>query len=67
MTTLFDIANELDKTPAQVAIAWILSHDEITCAISGADNTGQIDDVIGSVGWKLPDELRDRLNTVSAI
>ena len=65
MTTLFDIANALGKTPAQVAIAWILSHDEITCAISGADNTEQIDDVIGSVGWDLPDEMRDRLDGVS--
>lgn len=66
MTTLFDVANALGKTPAQVAIAWILSHDEITCAISGADNTDQIDDVIGSVGWELPDEMRDRLDRASA-
>ena len=66
MTTLFEIAAELGKTPAQVAIAWILSHDEITCAISGADNTAQIDDVIGSVGWQIPAELLERLNEVSS-
>lgn len=61
MSALLEVADELGKSPAQVAIAWILSHDEITCAISGADNTAQIDDVIGSVGWTLPDELRTRL------
>jgi aryl-alcohol dehydrogenase-like predicted oxidoreductase len=66
MTTLLDVADEIGKTPAQVAIAWILSHDEITCAISGSDNTDQIDDVIGSVGWQIPGELLDRLNQASS-
>jgi 1-deoxyxylulose-5-phosphate synthase len=67
MTELFEVANEVGKSPAQVAIAWILSHKEITCAISGADNTAQIDDVAGSVGWEIPDELLDRLNQVSSV
>jgi aryl-alcohol dehydrogenase-like predicted oxidoreductase len=65
MTALLEVADQLNKTPAQVAIAWILSHEEITCAISGADNSDQIDDVIGSVGWELPEELRSRLDDVS--
>jgi len=65
MAALFEVASELGKTPAQVAFAWILSHKEITCAISGADNTGQIDDVIGSVGWEIPEELLEKLNSVS--
>ena len=25
------------KTPAHIAVAWILAHPEVTCAISGAD------------------------------
>lgn len=65
MRTLFDVATELGKTPAQVAIAWILSHDQVTCAISGADNKGQIDDVIGSVGWEIPETLLVKLNESS--
>ncbi len=65
MNTLFEVAEELNKTPAQIAIAWILSHNEITTAISGADNTDQIDDVIGSVGWTLPEELRSKLDANS--
>ena len=40
-------AADLGKTPAQVAIAWVLSHPEVTCAISGADTTEQLDDVLG--------------------
>ncbi len=60
-------ALELGKSPAQVAIAWILSHPEISCAISGADNIDQLEDVIGAVGWRLPDEIRERLDRISAV
>lgn len=66
VTSLHQTATELGKTPAQVAIAWVLSHPEITCAISGADNTDQLNDVLGGVGWELPAEVRQRLDDVSA-
>ncbi|MGM3932422.1 aldo/keto reductase, partial [Salmonella sp. NW378] len=32
---LIDIANSRGKTPAQVAMAWILDHAEITAIITG--------------------------------
>jgi 1-deoxyxylulose-5-phosphate synthase len=66
VTTLHGVAGELAKTPAQVAIAWVLSHPEITCAISGADSLEQLDDVLGGVGWSLPDELRHELDEASS-
>jgi aryl-alcohol dehydrogenase-like predicted oxidoreductase len=59
-------AAELGKTPAQLAIAWVLSHPEVTCAISGADTVEQFADVLGGVGWELPGEVRQRLDEVSA-
>jgi aryl-alcohol dehydrogenase-like predicted oxidoreductase len=59
-------AVELGKTPAQLAIAWVLSHPEVTCAISGADTIEQFADVLGGVGWKLPGEVRQHLDDVSA-
>jgi 1-deoxyxylulose-5-phosphate synthase len=59
-------AAELGKTPAQVAIAWVLSHPEVTCAISGADTVEQFADVLGGVGWELPGGVRQRLDEVSA-
>jgi aryl-alcohol dehydrogenase-like predicted oxidoreductase len=59
-------AAELGKTPAQIAIAWVLAHPEVTCAISGADTIEQLDDVLGAVGWELPSEMRRRLDDVSA-
>ena len=66
VTTLYTLAAELGKTPAQLAIAWVLSHPEITVAISGADTTEQLDDVLGGVGWSLPAEVRQQLDEVSS-
>jgi len=66
ISAVFDIARELGKTPAQVAIAWVLSHPEITLAITGSDTAEQLDDNLGGVGWYLDEELRDRLDAVSA-
>jgi aryl-alcohol dehydrogenase-like predicted oxidoreductase len=64
--TVQQSAAELGKSPAQVAIAWVLSHREVTCAISGAESIEQLDDVLGGVGWELPTEVRQRLDEVSA-
>jgi aryl-alcohol dehydrogenase-like predicted oxidoreductase len=64
--TVGEIAAELGKTPAQVAVAWVLSHPEVTCAISGADTIAQLDDVRGALEWELPSDLRQRLDAVSA-
>ncbi len=64
--TLIDLAAELGKSPAQLAIAWVLSHPEVSVAISGADTTEQFDDVLGGVGWTLDPAARQRLDEVSA-
>jgi 1-deoxyxylulose-5-phosphate synthase len=66
VTTVQTIATELGKTPAQVALAWVLAHPEVTCAISGADTVAQFDDVRGALEWELPAEVRHRLDAVSA-
>ena len=65
LTTLFDIANELGKTPGQVALSWVLSHPEVTVAITGGDTIAHLEDNIGGVGWVLDAALRDKLDAVS--
>ncbi|RIK35845.1 MAG: aldo/keto reductase [Chloroflexi bacterium] len=65
VTTVVEIAQELGKTPAQVALAWVLSHPEVTCAITGGDTIAHLDDNLGAVGWSLDPELRARLDEVS--
>ncbi|MEZ4675470.1 MAG: aldo/keto reductase [Caldilineaceae bacterium] len=64
--TLHDLAAEVGKTPAQLAIAWVLSHPEVSVAISGADTLEQLDDVLGGVGWTLDSAVRQKLDEVSA-
>ncbi|MEX1018781.1 MAG: aldo/keto reductase [Litorilinea sp.] len=60
------IADEVGKTPAQVALAWVLAHPEITCAITGGDTIAHLEDNFGALGWSLDAEHRARLDAVSA-
>lgn len=66
INALHELAGEVGKTPAQLAIAWVLSHPEVSVAISGADTVEQFDEVLGGIGWTLDDEVRRRLDEVSA-
>ena len=63
---LVDISEDRAKTPAQVAIAWILDHPEITAAMIGPDSPEQVDDSFGAVGWRLAEEERKALDDISA-
>ena len=63
--TLKRLAAELGKTPAQLAVAWVLSHPEVTIAISGSDTIEQLDDTLGGVGWELDSAIREALDEVS--
>ncbi len=53
---LQDIADEHDRTPGEVAIAWTLHNPAVTAAIVGARNGGQIDGIDRRAG--LPPERR---------
>jgi aryl-alcohol dehydrogenase (NADP+) len=63
--TLIDLAAERGVTPAQMAIAWILDHPDVTAPIVGADRPEYVDDVFGALEIELTDEEREALDTVS--
>ncbi|MDE0317796.1 MAG: aldo/keto reductase [Candidatus Poribacteria bacterium] len=65
ITTLKRLADALGKTPAQLAVAWVVSHPEVTVAISGSDTIEQLDDTLGGVGWELDAAVREELDEVS--
>ena len=65
ISTVKRLAAELGKTPAQLAVAWVLSHPEVTIAISGSDTIEQLDDTLGGVGWELDSTVREELDEVS--
>ena len=60
------VAERVGATPGQVSLAWILSHPEVTCIISGADVPAHIEDTVGAVDLALPAEEIRRLDLVSA-
>ena len=64
--TVAEIANEMGKSPAQVAIAWVLSHSQVSAAMTGPDSPEQLEENVGGVGWELSPEHRRRLDEVSA-
>ncbi len=64
---LIDIGQARGKTPAQVALAWILDHPEVTSVIIGPDLPSQVDENLGAVGWKLEPEERAELDRLSEI
>ena len=63
--TLIDVGDKYGKTPAQVALAWILDHEEVTAPIIGPDFPEQVEESLGAVGWTLEPEDRARLDEVS--
>jgi aryl-alcohol dehydrogenase-like predicted oxidoreductase len=65
--TLIDIGSRHDRTPAQIAIAWILDHPEVTAPILGADQPEQVDEAFQAVEWHLPTEERQALDEVSQV
>ena len=45
---LTEVANDLDITPAQLAIAWILRRKEVSSVITGATRLEQLDENLGA-------------------
>jgi 1-deoxyxylulose-5-phosphate synthase len=63
--TLADLAAERGTSPAQLAIAWLLDHPEITAPIVGADRPDYVDEVVGALTITLTPQERQTLDAVS--
>lgn len=59
-------ARELGKTPAQVALAWLLNHPAVTSPIIGVSTVEQLHELVGAVGWRLPEEIWRELEALTA-
>jgi aryl-alcohol dehydrogenase-like predicted oxidoreductase len=65
--TLVAIATDVNKTPAQVALNWLLRKSTITAPILGARTMAHLEDNLGASGWSLTPEQVTRLDAVSAL
>ena len=63
--TLHETANEVGKTPSQVAINWVLQRPTVSSVIIGARNEEQLRQNLGAVGWRLTDDQIAKLDAVS--
>ncbi len=59
--TLAQIGAQYGKTAAQMAIAWVLSHPQVTCALTGPSSVAHLEENLGASGWTLPEEALDAL------
>jgi aryl-alcohol dehydrogenase-like predicted oxidoreductase len=58
------VAQQTEKTPAQVALAWLLLDRRVTAVIVGARTADQLSDSLVAADWDLPDDLRQRLTDI---
>jgi aryl-alcohol dehydrogenase-like predicted oxidoreductase len=63
--TVQNIAEKHNATPAQISLSWVLSHPEISVAISGADKEEQMKENVGALEIKLTEEQITDLNNKS--
>jgi aryl-alcohol dehydrogenase-like predicted oxidoreductase len=67
VTVLRRIAEELDTTPASVAIAWLLSRPEVTSVIVGASTLAQLEENLVAIDLKMDEGQLAALTNLSAI
>jgi aryl-alcohol dehydrogenase-like predicted oxidoreductase len=65
--TVRDIASARGRTPAQVALNWVLHRGGVTSPIIGARTLEQLEDNLGCTGWFLDDDAVSTLEEASAI
>ena len=65
LDALFAVADDSGKTPAQVAINWLLQMPGVTAPIIGARNMEQLEANLGASGWNLTADQVAKLNQAS--
>jgi len=58
------VANDLDATPLQVALAWLLKRSKVILPIPGTSSVKHLEENIAAAGLKLTQAAYDRLSTV---
>jgi pyridoxine 4-dehydrogenase len=59
------VANDLDTTPLQVALAWLLKRSKVILPIPGTSSIKHLEENIAAAGLELPQSAYDRLYAVS--
>ena len=62
---LEQVANELGRSMAQVALNWVVNRPAVAAVIIGATKLHQLQDNLGALDFEIPSELQQRLDNVS--
>jgi aryl-alcohol dehydrogenase-like predicted oxidoreductase len=62
-----DVSNKLGRTPAQIALNWVVTQPGMTSTIIGATKVAQLEDNLGAIEFTIPAELRKILDDASGI
>lgn len=67
LSVVRDVAEEVERSPAQVALAWALGQPMVGSVLVGASRLDQLDDNLAALSCKLTTEQRARLDVASAM
>ena len=59
------LAGELHCTPSQLSLAWLIRQPAVASAIAGATSVAQLEENLGALKVKIPDEVLKRLDEIS--
>ena len=65
LDVLKGVADDLDETPARVALAWVVGRPGVASTLMGVSRAEQINDNVASLSLVLPPEQRAKLDAVS--
>lgn len=60
------VASELEATPTQVALAWLLTHSPVMVPIPGTASIGHLEENVAAADIRLTRDQYDRLNRAAA-
>jgi aryl-alcohol dehydrogenase-like predicted oxidoreductase len=63
---LAKLASDLGRTPAQLAVAWVLAREAVNAAIVGVDSLDQIIELLGVVENRLSTDELERLEGIAS-
>lgn len=66
LDVVLEVAKQLERSPAQIALNWAVTQPGITSTILGASKLTQLEDNLDALDFTVPAELRKRLDEVSA-
>jgi aryl-alcohol dehydrogenase-like predicted oxidoreductase len=67
LDSLLEVAKELNRSVAQVALNWVATQPGVTSTIIGATKLTQLEDNLAALSFEIPAELRKKLEAASQL